>query len=91
MVWIEVQGDIRKRQKELNDEYVMVIGTFDAKDLGHMSLCSGALKYITSCCLWPDPKKPKRMPATEPGGPADGGQPFSSGTNRTSGAAGPRR
>lgn len=91
MVWIEVQGAIRKREKELNDEYVMVIGTFDAKDLGHMSLCSGALKNITSCSLWPDPKKPKRVPTTEPGGAADRSQRHGPGTNRVSGAAGSRR
>jgi hypothetical protein len=93
MVSIEVQGEIRKREKELNDEYVMVIGTFDAKDLGHMGLCSGTLKNITSCGFWPGPgpAKPKRTPAAEPGGSADGVQPFGSGTNRASGAAGPRR
>ena len=75
MVWIEVQGDLHKREKELNDEYVMVIGTFDAKDLGHMSLCSGSLNKITSCSLWPDPNKKKHRPA-------DGSKPGLTGTNQ---------
>jgi hypothetical protein len=55
MVSVVVTKDIEKKRKELNDRYVIIVATFDAKDKGHMSLCSGTLKDIKNCAAW-DPQ-----------------------------------
>jgi hypothetical protein len=41
-----------KRSAELDQKYVLVEGTFDAKMKGHMGLWSGSIQKITRCQVW---------------------------------------
>jgi hypothetical protein len=57
-IWIDTDGPIEP--KKLNDKYVIVRGTYDAKARGHMGLFSGTIKNIKQCDIWSDPKSPRR-------------------------------
>ena len=37
----------------INDEYVLVEGTFSSENTGHMGLWSGEISDVTRCILWP--------------------------------------
>lgn len=60
MIWVDATADMQKAIKEINDNYVIIRGVFDAKRRGHMGLFSGTFTKITLCNVWSDPKKPKR-------------------------------
>jgi hypothetical protein len=51
-LWIDVSEDMDKRSAELDQKYVLVEGTFDAKMKGHMGLWSGSIQKITRCQVW---------------------------------------
>ena len=51
-LWIDVTDDIRKKQKDYDQKYVLLEGTFNAKDTGHMGLWSGSIQKITRCQAW---------------------------------------
>jgi hypothetical protein len=46
-IWVEVTEDIEEKLKELNLQYVMLVGVFDAHRKGHFDSCSGTIKGIT--------------------------------------------
>jgi hypothetical protein len=52
-IWVDATPEINKQSKILNMHYVLLEGTFSAKDRGHMGMWSGALKHITRCEVWP--------------------------------------
>jgi len=51
-LWIDVTEDMRKHEAELDQKYLLIEGTFDATDTGHMGLFSGSIKKITRCRVW---------------------------------------
>jgi hypothetical protein len=53
MIWVDKTADMEKRLSQINDKYVLIRGTFDADDHGHMGLFSGTLKNVTRCVQWP--------------------------------------
>jgi hypothetical protein len=87
MLSVVVTKDIEKKRDELNDRYVLVVATFDAKDKGHMGLCSGTLKDVKNCAVWNPAGQPAER-STEPGGAANRSQPVRSETNQPPAAAG---
>jgi hypothetical protein len=48
-IWLEVGVD----RRGLSDQYVLVEGTFDARDKGHLDLFSGSLTAVTRMLRWP--------------------------------------
>jgi hypothetical protein len=53
-LWIVRNSKINENIEKLNLHYVLISGTFDARNKGHMSLASGAIKDITGADTWPD-------------------------------------
>jgi hypothetical protein len=59
-LWVRRNSMINERFNKLNSRYVILVGTFDAANKGHMSMNSGSLKDITAADPWPpEPIKPK--------------------------------
>ncbi|HYJ07200.1 MAG TPA: hypothetical protein VEX43_18875 [Chthoniobacterales bacterium] len=55
-VWVDRTEAIERDTKKLNKHYVLIEGTFDARDHGHMGLFAGAIKDITRAETWPPAK-----------------------------------
>ena len=51
-LWIDVTDDMRKRQADIDQKYVLLEGTFNARDRGHMGLWTGSVQKITRCQVW---------------------------------------
>jgi hypothetical protein len=51
-LWIDVTDDIRKKQADFDQKYVLLVGTFNAKRTGHMGLFSGCIEKISSFQVW---------------------------------------
>jgi len=51
-LWIDVSNDIRKSQNDYDQKYVLLAGTFNAKQTGHMELWSGSIQKITRAKVW---------------------------------------
>ena len=51
-LWIDVSEDMQKRKAALDQTYVLVEGTFNAKMTGHMGLWSGSIQKIARCQVW---------------------------------------
>ena len=51
-IWIDATGNFFQSAKSNNNSYVIVIGTFDASDRGHMGLWSGAINHIERLDRW---------------------------------------
>lgn len=49
-LWVDVPGSTKKENVDL--KYVIIEGTFDPEDKGHMGLWSGAIKDIKRVDLW---------------------------------------
>jgi hypothetical protein len=45
-IWVDASPDMTKRRNDLNKKYVLLEGTFDAKNHGHMGLFSGSLHKV---------------------------------------------
>jgi hypothetical protein len=58
-LWVTRNSTINERFQQLNSHYVIVIGTFDAANKGHMSMNSGSLKNISAADTWPEFMKAK--------------------------------
>lgn len=54
-VWVYVAET--EANRKLNMKYVLIEGTFDSKDKGHMGLWGGAIKDIKRVDLWEFDKK----------------------------------
>lgn len=54
-VWVSLDAKSQDDAAKLNMQYVMLVGTFDARNKGHMSLHSGALLHIGQISAWPPP------------------------------------
>ena len=79
------------------DTYILVEGVIHTKYIPVKGLSSSIPDYwevwmeVRRYKVIKDPSEDLNKPIAEPGGPANGSQPFSSDTNRTSSAAGSRR
>jgi hypothetical protein len=51
-IWIDATGSFFQSAKSNNNSYVIVIGTFDSSDRGHMGLWSGAINHIERLDRW---------------------------------------
>jgi hypothetical protein len=51
-LWIDVTDDMRKKQAEIDQKYVLIEGTFIAKFTGHMGLWNGSIQKISRCEIW---------------------------------------
>jgi hypothetical protein len=49
-LWVEFQGGIA--DKNCQDRYVLIEGTFTSRDRGHFGMWSGAINDITWCRPW---------------------------------------
>jgi hypothetical protein len=52
-VWIDPTGEHFHEAKSNNNKYVLVVGTFDATDQGHLGMWSGALNQVERLIPWP--------------------------------------
>ena len=52
-VWVSLDAKSQDTAAKLNMQYVILVGTFDARNKGHMSLQSGALLHIEQISAWP--------------------------------------
>ena len=51
-LWLDVTDDILKRRKEFDQQHVLVEGTFNAKEKGHMGAWSGMIEKIKRFDKW---------------------------------------
>jgi len=51
-VWLSIGWPVPEPRRHLSDEYVLVEGTFDGENRGHMSAFSGELRSITRMERW---------------------------------------
>lgn len=51
-LWIDVSDDIRKKSADYDQKYVLIEGTFSARDKGHMGMFSGSIQKISRFQLW---------------------------------------
>jgi hypothetical protein len=51
-LWIDVTDDILKKKAEFDQKYVLLEGTFNAKDTGHLGLWSGSIQKISRFQVW---------------------------------------
>jgi hypothetical protein len=58
-IWVVATKEMYANIKQLDKQYVIIRGTFDANDHGHMGLHAGALTNITRCSVWADLKQPR--------------------------------
>jgi hypothetical protein len=52
-LWVFRNSVINAKSEALNMHYVLIVGTFEAKQKGHMGLFSGSLINITAATPWP--------------------------------------
>ena len=51
-LWIDVTDNMRKKKADFDQKYVLLEGTFDVNDTGHMGLWSGSIQKISRCQVW---------------------------------------
>ena len=51
-LWLDVEGLTFEKGKDFRHRYVLIEGTFNAENGGHMGLFPGALEQITRVTLW---------------------------------------
>jgi len=51
-LWLSVADEIRKESAKYNDKYVLVEGTFNSQNRGHMGINSGAIENIRRLQVW---------------------------------------
>jgi hypothetical protein len=51
-LWIDASDDMQKKKAELDQKYVLLEGTFNAKMTGHRGAWSGSIEKITRCQMW---------------------------------------
>lgn len=51
-IWVDANAGMMQRRNDLNQKYVLLEGTFDAKDHGHMGLFSGSLHKVKRADVW---------------------------------------
>jgi hypothetical protein len=52
-LWVALNQNVKQKARKFSGHYVIALGTFDAKDKGHMGAWSGSIKNITAVDLWP--------------------------------------
>jgi hypothetical protein len=57
-LWVVRNPVINAKSEALNMHYVLVLGTFNATNKGHMDLSSGSLTDIRAASLWPPAQHP---------------------------------
>ena len=58
-MWVDFSDELKQKVnlEEYNRQYVILKGTFDKNDTGHLGLFGGAIKDITRLDIWGDKKK----------------------------------
>ena len=51
-LWLNVDEEVLKHRKRYHHKYMLIEGTFDAKDRGHMGMWPGAVGKITRWYIW---------------------------------------
>ena len=51
-LWIDATEEMRTNKADFDQKYVLLEGTFSAKETGHMGLWSGSIQRIARCQLW---------------------------------------
>ena len=51
-LWLNVDEQVRKNRKRYHHKYILIEGTFDAKDKGHLNGWPGAVGKITRWYIW---------------------------------------
>lgn len=60
-LWVTRNSVINDKVSKLNSRYVIVVGTFDASNKGHMSMNSGSLRDISAADAGPDSARAKPL------------------------------
>jgi hypothetical protein len=55
-LWLDVTDQIRKERDKYTDKYVLVEGTFNSQNHGHMGMNSGAIESIKRFQAWAERK-----------------------------------
>lgn len=61
-LWIDVTDDIRSRRAEFDEKYVLIEGTFNAKEKGHLGLWSGTIEKASRWDIWRAPRRESVFP-----------------------------
>jgi hypothetical protein len=51
-LWMDVPNDMRKRDTEFDQKYILIEGRFNAKFTGHMGMWSGSIEKISRFEVW---------------------------------------
>ena len=51
-LWIEATDEMNAKKAEFNQRYMLIQGTFNAKETGHMGLWSGSIQKISKAQVW---------------------------------------
>lgn len=58
-LWLSITDEIDKQADTYNNKYVLVEGTFNAENMGHLGMCSGSIEKIKRLEPWFEERKPK--------------------------------
>jgi hypothetical protein len=53
-LWLDITEDIRKKQAHFDERYIILEGTFNAENTGHMGMFSGSIQKISRFQVWSD-------------------------------------
>ena len=59
-LWLGVTINTIPKGMDINDKYVFVEGTLNARDHGHLGLFIASIESITRVAVWSSPKRPRR-------------------------------
>lgn len=65
-VWVDVNSAVSEHAEELNEHYVLIVGTFSATNKGHMGMASGSIASVCNAVVWPVRGATARRPCPEP-------------------------
>jgi hypothetical protein len=51
-LWLEVTDEIDRKKTEIDQQYVLLEGKFNANEMGHMGLWSGSIQQISRFQIW---------------------------------------
>jgi hypothetical protein len=51
-LWLEVTDEIYRKKTEIDQQYVLLEGKFNANEMGHMGRWSGSIQQISRLQIW---------------------------------------
>ncbi len=62
-IWVDLEKERDEKYSQLNDKYVIIVGTFDSHKKGHKGASSGTITKITRLEIWSEPMLPVKSQA----------------------------